>query len=143
MAPQKLTISFVTCNISLRFFFVTTAIHAFLPISMNLVLLFPDYFLSDNQVRLYGRRREHILGVHKAEVGDKLTVGLVNGKMGLGLVTAANAGTIDLSVPLPLLPPGKNLPRQRLFPRPGHAAGSGKSQHAGQRVHPSNPQISD
>lgn len=53
---------------------------------MNLILLFPDDFISGDVVRLTGRRREHILSVHRANAGDVLVVGVAGGKIGRGTV---------------------------------------------------------
>ncbi len=72
---------------------------------MNLVLLFPDDFIDDTHVVLRGRRRDHILNVHRIQVGDDLSVGLANGPLGKGRVTAADNSAIQLSVTLTQPPP--------------------------------------
>lgn len=83
---------------------------------MNLILLFDDDFvergadLASGAVRLDGRRAEHVLSIHRAEVGDELCVGVANGKIGVGIVTALSPQQLDLDVtfvrnspaPLPL-----------------------------------------
>jgi len=51
---------------------------------MNLILLFDSDFINSNQVRLSDRRFEHIAKVHRAEVGDYLTLGRLNGGTGRG-----------------------------------------------------------
>ena len=70
---------------------------------MNLILLFHDDFIDDRVVRLSGRRRDHILAVHRAGAGDVLAVGLVNGKVGRGEVL--NADPLEMTVTLDGDPP--------------------------------------
>lgn len=84
---------------------------------MNLVLLFPEDFIDQNfdpakhtcdtvlSVSLTGRRREHIQNVQRASIGDRLRVGLVNGKMGHGTLTHCGDDRIDMSVELNQEPP--------------------------------------
>ena len=58
---------------------------------MNLILLFEDDFLVEGQrVRLTGRRLEHVLKVHRAELGDQLCVGLEGGAIGTELIADAH-----------------------------------------------------
>ncbi len=71
---------------------------------MNLVLLFDDDFLDDGLVRLTGRRRDHVLDVHRAHAGDELVVGVAGGKMGTGVVTRAD-DAIEMRVTLDRDPP--------------------------------------
>src|SRR5436190_1508737 len=54
---------------------------------MNLILLFEDDFVSDDEVRLSGRRLEHVMNVHRANAGDELKVGVCGGRIGSGIVT--------------------------------------------------------
>lgn len=76
---------------------------------MNLVLLFPeDFIIQDDtvkSVRLCGRRREHIEHVQRAQVGDQLIVGLVNGNIGRGIITACSLDVIEMDVVLDNPPP--------------------------------------
>ena len=51
---------------------------------MNLILLFDSDFISPARVRLTGRRREHVVRVHRAVVGDELVVGVAGGGVGRG-----------------------------------------------------------
>ena len=73
---------------------------------MNLILLFPEDFIADTRVRLTGRRRKHVVTVHRAAVGDELVVGLANGKVGRGEVTCGDplemTVTLDADPPPPL-----------------------------------------
>ena len=51
---------------------------------MNLILLFDSDFITPNRVRLTGRRFKHMQDILKAEQGQSLTVGKINGLMGTG-----------------------------------------------------------
>ncbi|MBF0478359.1 MAG: 16S rRNA (uracil(1498)-N(3))-methyltransferase [Candidatus Omnitrophica bacterium] len=72
---------------------------------MNLILLFDDDFISDRRVRLTGRRHRHIYEIHKPVLGETLKVGLLNGKMGQGVVTGISDETVDMAVVLDYDPP--------------------------------------
>lgn len=72
---------------------------------MNLILLFAEDFASDDTVRLTGRRARHVCEVHRARVGDSLTVGLVNGLVGTGTVLFVEPDEVRLSVRLSEEPP--------------------------------------
>lgn len=73
---------------------------------MNLILLFQDDFVMDRQrVSLRGRRHEHVLNVHRASVGDRLSVGLLNGKIGIGAVTRLDNDAIEMDIVLDRDPP--------------------------------------
>jgi len=86
---------------------------------MNLILLNHDDFITENQVRLKGRRLEHIRTVHRAKADTQLRVGLLNGKMGHGLITHIDTGFVELTVSL-TQPPPEQLPVTLLLalPRP-------------------------
>lgn len=73
---------------------------------MNLILLFQDDFVKDRQrVSLRSRRHEHVLKVHRASVGDRLSVGLLNGKIGTGSVTRLDNDTLEMDIVLDRDPP--------------------------------------
>ncbi|MEK6726698.1 MAG: 16S rRNA (uracil(1498)-N(3))-methyltransferase [Deltaproteobacteria bacterium] len=73
---------------------------------MNLILLFQDDFVKDRQrVCLRGRRHEHVLDVHRASVGDRLFVGLLNDKMGTGMVTRIDKDAVEMDIVLDRDPP--------------------------------------
>jgi len=72
---------------------------------MNLILLFPDDFTADDQVRLTGRRLAHVTDVHRAAVGDELVVGVAGGRMGRGVVTRLDGAVLELRVALDRDPP--------------------------------------
>ena len=67
---------------------------------MNLILLEPSDFVDDHRVRLQGRRLTHVLQVHRASSGDQLRVGLVNGKLGHGIVEKLDPATLEMRVEL-------------------------------------------
>jgi RsmE family RNA methyltransferase len=70
---------------------------------MNLILLFDSDFIDERRVRLAGRRLEHVTAVHRAAVGDTLNAGLLNGRMGTGIVTSLDP--LELEVTLDREPP--------------------------------------
>ncbi len=72
---------------------------------MNLVLLQAEDFISADRVRLQGRRFEHIQQVHRASVGDSLTVGLLHRLIGTGTVEQLANDALVLRVQLHQTPP--------------------------------------
>lgn len=72
---------------------------------MNLILLFPDDFLDDQRVRLTGRRREHVMHVHRAAVGDVLIVGVAGGRIGTGELTRLDEEALEMTVTAEEAPP--------------------------------------
>jgi RsmE family RNA methyltransferase len=72
---------------------------------MNLALLFDDDYIDDNKVRLNGRRHQQIFSIHKSVVGDTVKVGKLNGKMGIGVITALNENFVELTIVLNQDPP--------------------------------------
>lgn len=67
---------------------------------MNLIILFQEDFITENKVVLKDRRLRHVLNVHRAKVGDTLRVGLLNDKMGKGLITKLNEKELEMEVEL-------------------------------------------
>jgi RsmE family RNA methyltransferase len=87
---------------------------------MNLILLFEEDFVGGTQsVRLAGRRFEHVRSVHRAGVGDQLRVGVLNGLLGRGAVTALGDDFMEMDVVIDQAPPAA-LPATLLLalPRP-------------------------
>lgn len=86
---------------------------------MNLLLLEDSDFIAANRVLLSGRRLKHLNEVHRAEAGDSLRVGHLNGLMGSGQLLRMDAEQAELSVQLDQAPPSK-LPITLLLalPRP-------------------------
>lgn len=73
---------------------------------MNLILLTSDDVIgSDRRVRLNGRRHKHILEILKAKKDDRLTVGLINRRMGQGKVIEINKNSVELEVVFEKDPP--------------------------------------
>ncbi|MBP8237657.1 MAG: 16S rRNA (uracil(1498)-N(3))-methyltransferase [Pseudomonas sp.] len=86
---------------------------------MNLLLLEDGDFIAEDRVRLSGRRLKHLLEVHRAEAGDSLRVGRLNGLMGSGQLLHLDEQYAELSVLLDQPAPEK-LPITLLLalPRP-------------------------
>jgi RsmE family RNA methyltransferase len=76
---------------------------------MNLVLLTEEDFVDADTVRLTGRRRLHAREVLKAQAGDALKVGLLQGPVGVGTVQEDSPDALVLKVSWRAAPP----------PRPG------------------------
>ena len=98
---------------------------------MNLILLFPDDFAEHDTVRLTGRRARHVHEVHRARVGDSLTVGRVDGLVGKGTVLSVAPDEVRLSVVLSEDPPPPSgldlllaLPRPKVLRRVLQSAAS-------------------
>ena len=73
---------------------------------MNLILLFKQDFLGASSLaRVSGRRFEYIRDVHRAQPGDLLTVGLLNGNMGKGRVCGITDSDVEMEVTLSDPPP--------------------------------------
>lgn len=72
---------------------------------MNLILLIPADFVSPNLVRLRDRRLKHVVEIHRAGIGDELTVGVLEGKIGRGRITALDHDSLDMEVELTQDPP--------------------------------------
>ena len=92
---------------------------------MNLILLEPADFIAPDRVLLRDARRlDHIREVHRAESGDSLRVGAVDGLMGQGRLLTLDAGSAELEVSLDQPPPAKlpltlilALPRPKMLRR--------------------------
>ncbi len=72
---------------------------------MNLILLFPPDFISFDRVRVTGRRFEHVRDIHRAQTGEALSVGVLNGQMGKGTITAMGDDALEMDVRLEADPP--------------------------------------
>lgn len=91
---------------------------------MNLILLYPADYTDDGRVQLSDYRHQHVLTVLKAQIGDQVRVGDLNGRMGLGRVLALTEQRLDLSVVCDVEPPPPApltlvlaLPRPKVFKR--------------------------
>src|SRR6266550_5425112 len=68
---------------------------------MNLLLLFPDDFITETRVRVLGRRRDEIARIG----GDELRVGVIDGRCGIGKIVGPGELEVYLdSDPPPPLP---------------------------------------
>lgn len=68
---------------------------------MNLILVFPDDFVSESVVRLTDYRATHIREVHRAPVGKTLRVGLAGGAIGEGKVTRVDDEGVEIETRIP------------------------------------------
>ncbi|MDX1756841.1 MAG: 16S rRNA (uracil(1498)-N(3))-methyltransferase [Marinobacter sp.] len=91
---------------------------------MNLALLHDDDFIAPDRVRLSGRRFEHLAGILKAEPGDSIPVGRVNGNIGTGRLERLAEQEAELRVVLDTPPPAPlplslvlAMPRPKMFRR--------------------------
>ena len=92
---------------------------------MNLILLQPDdAWISADQVRLVGRRADHIRQQLKAVLGQNVRVGLMGGPQGTAEITELDADAVVLSVALDQPPPPRHrfdvvlaLPRPKMLRR--------------------------
>ncbi len=73
---------------------------------MNLILLFQKDFIDNtDRVLLRGRRLRHVLEVHRASIGDELSVGLLNHRIGTGRVIAVRDAELEMQVRFERTPP--------------------------------------
>lgn len=74
---------------------------------MNIILVEPDEIQEDS-VLLTDDRAKHVVKVLRSELQDTVRVGMINGKMGFGTITAINRKfpfTVALTLELNQLPP--------------------------------------
>lgn len=95
------------------------------------MLLLPEDLVAPGHARLTGRRLEHVREVHRAKVGDELSVGLLGGAMGRGRVLRLEDGVLELALTLDQAPPPKlpltlvlAVPRPKVLNRVVAAAAS-------------------
>ncbi len=98
---------------------------------MNLVLLQPGDLVGPDTACLHGRRLAHVREIHRARVGDELSVGLLGGPMGRGTVLRLDDQVLELALALEHAPPPKlpltlviALPRPKVLNRVVAAAAS-------------------
>ncbi len=91
---------------------------------MNLILLEAGDFSAPDLASLSGRRLQHVLAVHRAVVGDRMRVGVLDGLMGEGEILHLDDQRLDLRVRLDTPPPAKApvilllaLPRPKMLKR--------------------------
>jgi len=64
--------------------------------ALNLIIVENGDSVGGGRYRLSGERAEHVFKVLKAEVGDELKVGMLNGGKGVGVVEAISKGEVVL-----------------------------------------------
>jgi len=86
---------------------------------MNLLLLNKDDFLNKSTVRIRGRQHLHVIKILKSKVGDTISVGLLDGKIGEGTITQLDKKSLEMKISLKNNPP-KPLPVTLILalPRP-------------------------
>lgn len=91
---------------------------------MNLLLLFPSDLSGNNIARISDHRLQHILSVHRANVGDSIRVGMVNGLIGSGSIEKLDEQSAEIHFKLDTPPPPKKplriimaLPRPKMLKR--------------------------
>ncbi len=72
---------------------------------MNIVIVEDVDFVGERRVVLGGRRAAHIVNVLKAQVGDRLRVGRLNGDFGFGVISEIANLRVELEVDLDRSPP--------------------------------------
>jgi len=72
---------------------------------MNLVLLEYKDFIREGQVRIHGRRLEHVRKVHRTTVGNELRVGIIDGKTGFGRIDRLDDEALEMTVRFEAEPP--------------------------------------
>lgn len=64
---------------------------------VNLIILTGPDQISDGQYRLDDNRAEHILKILKLRVGDRLEIGILNGRVGTALIESVDDSVVCLS----------------------------------------------
>ncbi|MFV0276276.1 MAG: 16S rRNA (uracil(1498)-N(3))-methyltransferase, partial [Parahaliea sp.] len=88
---------------------------------MNLLLFTEQDRSGSDQIRIKGRRLQHLLKVHRARVGDSLRVGELGGLMGAGRIASLDSDSHSATITFQLdSPPPEKLPVILLvaLPRP-------------------------
>lgn len=88
---------------------------------MNRLLLWPEECGPDGRVRLTGRRAEHVRSVLRAEAGDCLRAGIINGPGAQARILALHESHCELELhtdPAPPLPPPPATDLLLAMPRP-------------------------
>ena len=87
---------------------------------MNLIVLFGNDFVDNGKhVRLSGRRHQHVRDICRVSVGDELCVGLCDGDIGTGRITALDDDALEMDVTLDTsAPPALPVTLVLALPRP-------------------------
>ncbi len=91
---------------------------------MNLILLQPDDFITEDTVNFSDARHSQIREIHASRVGDTVRVGKIDGLMGEGIITTIDDKSVQLKICLTAKPPEKlplilvlALPRPKMLRR--------------------------
>lgn len=91
---------------------------------MNVVLLEPHDYISDNRARLTDKRAQHIREILGAEKNKTLKIGNLNGQLGSGEILHIDDSSVELHIKLDRAPPAKlpltiilALPRPKMLRR--------------------------
>jgi RsmE family RNA methyltransferase len=91
---------------------------------MNLLLLEDADFISSTCVRIQGRRFRHVKEVHRLRIGEELSVGVLGGRVGTGILGHIDDGCLEMTIRLHADPPPKipltivlALPRPKVLSR--------------------------
>jgi 16S rRNA (uracil1498-N3)-methyltransferase len=86
---------------------------------VNLVLLGEEEVGESGAVRLTGPRAEHVIHVLRSRAGDHVSIGVLDGPLGVGTVTAVGDGVVDLQCRLDApAPPRPRVDLLLAVPRP-------------------------
>lgn len=92
--------------------------------AMNLLLLTPDQHLEDDRWQLSERQTRHVLGILKAQVGQPIRAGLLDGMVGVATIESIKNNMIDVIFnpdSYAVSPPGLSLlmalPRPKMLKR--------------------------
>ncbi|MBT5230196.1 MAG: 16S rRNA (uracil(1498)-N(3))-methyltransferase [Methylococcales bacterium] len=72
---------------------------------MNILLLEPSDFISDDTVSISGRRYSHLVTIKRVKLGDVISVGVLSGLMGTAVVEKISDDSVALTVSLSDEPP--------------------------------------
>lgn len=91
---------------------------------MNLLLLQPQDFTSENRAVIRGRRHKHLKSVHRATKGSELKAGLIDGKIGGAVIESIDDNEVFLTTNFTQDPPPSlpltlvlALPRPKMLKR--------------------------
>lgn len=91
---------------------------------MNLMLITADDLIAENTAQISDYRAQHILHIHRSQVGARIRLGMVNGNIGVGEVTQIEADRVTLKFLCDTPPPAATalvvvlaLPRPQMLKR--------------------------
>ena len=91
---------------------------------MNLILVTPEDFISEQTVQLSDARFKQIKSIHQSKEGDTVRIGQLNGLIGLGVIQTIDKQQVTLSCEFNEQPPEKlplkivlALPRPKMIRR--------------------------